>query len=289
MNLDRSARLKSGLNPVAVSLKYRNRFEPDKPMTIQPMISSALDITARASAIPRSYFRTRMDIDHKQDESPVTIADRETEKFIRDALQELYPEHAIFGEEFGREASDSDFEWIIDPIDGTRAFVTGMPLYGMLLALLKNGAPEFGIVRMPELEEVYSGDGERSLLNDNDLLQVSKVTRLDDAVIYLNEGEKIMPRHPRLFERLCSSGRLRRLGYDCYPHVLLADGRVDLVIDFDLKPYDYLALVPVIEGAGGLISDWRGKRLDLHSDGRIISAATPELQHEALQLIAACG
>lgn len=255
-------------------------------MTTNPMLQSALDISARAAEIPRSYFRTRMDVDQKQDESPVTIADRETEKFIRDALQALYPDHAIFGEEFGREAADSSYEWIIDPIDGTRSFVTGMPLYGMLLALLNNGAPEFGIVRMPELDEVYSGDGSQSLRNGTDVLRVSNVTRLNDAVIYLNEGEKIMPQHPRLFERLCSSGRIRRLGYDCYPHVMLADGRVDLVIDFDLKPYDYFALVPIIEGAGGIVSDWQGRALELGSNGAVISAATAELHREALQLIA---
>ena len=257
-------------------------------MTIDQMMQNALDITARASAIPQRYFRTAVEIDHKTDESPVTIADRDTETFIRDSLQALYPEHGVFGEEFGREAGDSRYEWIIDPIDGTRAFVTGVPLYGMLLALLKDGAPEFGVIRMPELDEVYSGDGRQSLRNGNDVLSVSSVTSLDDAVIYVNEGEKIMPEQPRLFERLCSSGRIRRLGYDCYPHALLAAGRVDLVIDFDLKPYDYFALVPVIEGAGGLISDWQGQPLGLDSSGDVVSAATPELQRAALELIAAC-
>ena len=253
------------------------------------MIKHALEITAAASEIPRRYFRTVFDIDHKQDESPVTIADRETEKFIRDALQQRYPDHAIFGEEFGRETGASNYEWVIDPIDGTRSFVTGVPLYGMLLALLDSGAPRFGIVRMPELNEVYLGDGSRSTRNGSELLRVSRVSRLDEAVIYLNEGEKIMLEHPRLFERFCRSGRIRRLGYDCYPHMLLAEGRVDLVIDFDLKPYDYFALLPVIEGAGGLISDWQGLPLDLQSDGAVISAATPELQREALRLIAGSG
>lgn len=257
-------------------------------MTINPMMQSALDITARASAIPRRYFGSSLEIDHKSDESPVTIADRETEKFIRDSLQALYPKHGFFGEEFGREAGDGRHEWIIDPIDGTRAFVTGVPLYGMLLALLKDGAPEFGVIRMPELDEVYSGDGRQSWRNGNDRLRVSSITRLDDAVIYINEGEKIMPEYPQLFERLCASGRIRRLGYDCYPHALLAAGRVDLVIDFDLKPYDYFALLPVVEGAGGIISDWRGNPLDLDSDGTVVSAATPELHREALELIAAC-
>jgi len=255
-------------------------------MTIDQKMQTALDITARASAIPRRYFRTAVEIDHKHDDSPVTIADHETEQFIREQLQACYPEHAIFGEEFGRETTDSEYEWIIDPIDGTRSFVSGVPLYGMLLALLKNGAPEFGIVRMPELDEVYAGDGSRSTRNGTEVLRVSSVTRMDDAVVFLNEGEKILAASPRLFERFCGIGRIRRLGYDCYPHALLADGRIDLVIDFDLKPYDYFALIPMVEGAGGVISDWQGRKLELNSDGRVIAAATPELHRAALQLVA---
>lgn len=258
-------------------------------MTINQMMQNALDITARASAIPRRYFRASVEFEHKHDASPVTIADHETERFIRDELQARYPEHAIFGEELGRETTDSEYEWIIDPIDGTRSFVCGVPLYGMLLALLQNGAPEFGIVRMPELHEVYTGSGNRTTRNGTEVLRVSGITRLSDAVVFLNEGEKILAASPRLFERFCSIGRIRRLGYDCYPHALLADGRIDLVIDFDLKPYDYFALIPVVEGAGGVISDWQGNRLGLHSDGSVISAATPALLDETLELINACG
>ena len=250
-------------------------------------MQSALEITARASVIPRRYFRADFEIDHKEDKSPVTIADRETEIFIRDALKAMYPEHGIFGEEFGRETTDSHYEWVIDPIDGTRSFASGMPLYGMLLSLLRDGKPEFGIVRMPELDEVYTGDGIWANRNESEILHSSGTTSLQDAIVYLNEGEKISSAHPGLFGEICRSGRIMRLGYDCYPHMLLASGQVDLVFDFDIKPYDYFALVPIVEGAGGVISDWRGRSLDLQSDGRVVSAATPKLHRQALETIAA--
>jgi len=250
-------------------------------------INAALEITAAASEIPRRYFRSGFKVDHKQDESPVTVADRETELFIRNALQNQFPEHAIFGEEFGRDNIESEFEWIIDPIDGTRSFVSGMPLYGMLLALLKNGEPEFGIVRMPELDEVFVGDGKTSRRNLSETLSTSNTASLDDAIVYINEGEKIARKSVELFSRLTSSGRVMRLGYDCYPHALLAAGEIDLVIDFDLKPYDYFSLIPVIEGAGGVITDWRGQTLTMESSGDVISAATPALHQQAIALIKA--
>ncbi len=248
-------------------------------------LQAALEITEQASHIPRRYFRAELDIEHKQDNSPVTIADQETEQFIREALKTRFPHHAIFGEEFGRETHSSEYEWIIDPIDGTRAFVSGMPLYGMLLALLKNDQPQLGIVRMPELNEVYVGDGKATTLNQSQPLHCSKVTTLDNAIVYINEGEKINRQNPALFTRLCTSGRVMRLGYDCYPHALLAAGQVDLVIDHDLKPYDYFSLIPLIEGAGGLITDWQGQSLNMQSRGEVLSAATPELHQQALTLL----
>ena len=252
---------------------------------MHPFIQDALEITEQAAEIPQKYFRTVFDISHKLDKSPVTIADQETEQFIRKALQTRFPEHDIFGEEFGRQLTDSEYEWIIDPIDGTRSFVTGMPLYGMLLALLRNGEPELGVVRMPELDEVYCGDNSSSLRNSTEPLNCSGVTSLEEAGIYINEGEKIARQYPALFSKLSQLGRIVRLGYDCYPHMLLASGKVDLVIDFDLKPYDYFALIPVIKGAGGYISDWQGNALEMASNGQGVSAATIQLQQQILAIL----
>ena len=249
------------------------------------MIKFALATTEQASEIPRRYFRSGFDVDHKQDESPVTIADRETEQFIREAIKKQFPRHAIFGEEFGRDSTDSEYEWIIDPIDGTRSFVSGMPLYGMLLALLRNGEPEFSIIQMPELGEVFIGEGKTTTRNQTEILSTSNTISLDDAIVYINEGEKIAHKNPRLFSRLTSTGRVMRLGYDCYPHALLAAGEIDLVIDYDLKPYDYFSLIPVVEGAGGVITDWLGEALTMQSRGDVISAATPELHQQAMSLL----
>ncbi len=247
-------------------------------------MQTALKITEQASNIPKKYFRAEFEVDHKLDKSPVTIADRETEEFIRDALKQHFPGHAIFGEEFGRQQNDSEYEWIIDPIDGTRSFVAGMPLYGMLLALLKNQQPQLGIIRMPELNEVYAGDCQTATLNQSPI-HCSSAAAIEDAIIYINEGEKINVHNPALFKQLCTRGRVMRLGYDCYPHALLAAGSVDLVIDFDLKPYDYFSLIPVVEGAGGVITDWQGQSLNMESSGQVVSAATPALHQQALALL----
>lgn len=249
------------------------------------MMKAALDISSAACSIPKSYFRSRLSIDQKSDESPVTIADRETENHLRQKLLERFPDHGIFGEEFGREAGHSEFEWIIDPIDGTRSFISGNPLYGMLLGLLKEEKPAFGIVRMPELNEVYSGDGKSAWKDTTAPLVTSQTTDLSDAALYINEGEKIAQAHPNLFQRLCNTGQLRRFAYDCYPHMLLASGHIEAVIDFDLQPYDFLPLVCVIRGAGGIMTDWDGNELTLESDGRVISAANPAIHAAMLDLI----
>ncbi|MFT7597008.1 MAG: inositol-phosphate phosphatase/L-galactose 1-phosphate phosphatase/histidinol-phosphatase, partial [Paracoccaceae bacterium] len=116
-------------------------------------------------------------------------------------------------------------------------------------------------------------------------ISVSGMTRLDDAMLFINEGEKIYAENPGVFDRLCQAGKLRRLSYDCQPHALVASGKVDAVVDCDLKPYDYLPLVPLVEAAGGVITDWSGAALDFQSDGKVVTAATPELHAELLTLL----
>ncbi len=248
-------------------------------------LKAALSITDQAQAIPLKHFRQGIDIIHKTDMSPVTMADHATERFIRDALQAAFPEHGIIGEEFDPRHTSGALQWIIDPIDGTRAFISGMPLFGMLLALLENGAPRLSVVRMPALDEVYCGDGVLADMNGA-ALEVAETATLQDAMLYINEADKMMRDAPEAFARLNAAGRDRRFSYDCYPHMLLAAGQVDACADFDLKPYDFLPLVPIVEGAGGVITDWQGKALGLDSDGRVLSAATPELHAELLELLA---
>ncbi len=247
-------------------------------------LDTALAITEQAQAIPLKHFRKGLDILHKPDASPVTRADQDTETFIREALHAAFPDHGIIGEEFSDKQTTGRLTWIIDPIDGTRAYVSGLPLFGMLLALLEDGAPRLSVVRMPALAEAWSGDGRQAWLNGRPV-SVATTTDLSGAMLYINEADKILAAEPATFARLSRTARDRRHSYDCYPHMLLAGGHVDVVVDYDLKPFDYLALVPVVEGAGGRITDWSGAPLGLHSDGRVLSAATPALHAAMLDIL----
>jgi len=242
--------------------------------------------TARsAGEVSMRHFRTPLAIDAKADDSPVTVADRETERAIRQAIAARFPGHAILGEEYGIEGATDGALWVIDPIDGTRSFVSGQPLFGLLLAHLEAGEPLLGCVRMPALGETFLGlRGIGATLNGRPIA-CRDVHRLDDAVLFVNEAERLQAIAPRAHAALCGSGRVRRFAYDCYPHASVAAGWVDTVVDVGLEPYDYLPLVALIEAAGGTISDWSGAPLTLHSDGRIVSAATPALQAAMLELL----
>lgn len=253
----------------------------------QTLLAQAIAIAERASAIPMAHFRKPLELVAKEDDSPVTIADRGTERFIRDALAEAFPQDGIFGEEYGVTEGQSDATWIIDPIDGTRSFITGHPLFGMLLGRLVAGMPQIGVVRMPALNETFAGArGHGATLNGTPIA-VRQTRDLAQAMVYINEAEKIEAADPARFARLCRVGHTRRMAYDCYPHALVAAGQIDVVVDCGLQPYDYLPLIALVEAAGGLICDWQGKALTLESDGRVITAATPELRDAMIALLAA--
>ncbi len=238
-----------------------------------------------ASDAAMRYFRGRLGVEFKSDESPVTQADKQVEAEVRAYLKHHFPDHGVFGEEEGKDMGDGRHMWVIDPIDGTRSFLSGHPLFGFLLAHLSEGQAELGVVGMPALDETFVGVvGEGATLNDQPI-HVSDQTRLDQAILFVNEGDKIYRDHPEVFGRLMQAGQTRRFAYDCYPHALLAAGHVDAVVDYDLQPYDYLALSPLIEAAGGVMTDWDGIPLTLDSDGAVISAATPALHAELLDVL----
>lgn len=238
-----------------------------------------------ASDAAMRFFRGRLGIEFKSDESPVTQADKQVETEVRAYLKQHFPNHGVFGEEEGKDIGDGRHMWVIDPIDGTRSFLSGHPTFGFLLAHLNAGQAELGLVGMPALGETFVGViGKGATLNDQPI-QVSKQTQLDQAILFVNEGDKIYRDHPNVFSRLMQSGQTRRFAYDCYPHALLAAGHVDAVIDYDLQPYDYLALAPLIAAAGGVMTDWNGNALTLESDGAVVSAATPALHAELLEIL----
>ena len=257
----------------------RDRVTP--PLSPPDLLAAALEISGPAAAIPMRYFRGDLAVEDKADETPVTIADRETEEHIRHALAARFPSHGIYGEEFGSENADREYTWIIDPIDGTRSFICGVPLFGMLLGVLHQGAPVAGVIRMPALGEAYAGCRGGGATCDGQPIQCRRTASLAEARLFINEANIMVERQPERLARLMRVGHIRRFFNDCYPFALLAAGRIDAVVDFDLKPYDFLPAVPVIEAAGGIVTDWQGQPLGLHSDGSIIAACTPDL-HRAV-------
>lgn len=249
------------------------------------ILAKAIAVTTDASAIPMRHFRQPLDLVAKEDESPVTIADRDTESFIRSQLAEAFPNDGMFGEEFGVVEGKSGALWIIDPIDGTRSFITGNPLFGMLLGRIVEDQPQIGVVRMPALNETFSGARGHGARLNGAPIRARSTTALSQAMVYINEAEKIEAADPDRFARLCRVGHTRRMAYDCYPHALVAAGQIDVVVDCGLQPYDYLPLIALVESAGGLICDWQGRDLTLNSDGRVVTAATPALRDQILEIL----
>ncbi|HIP24141.1 MAG TPA: inositol monophosphatase family protein [Rhodobacteraceae bacterium] len=240
-------------------------------------------IAEDAGKVAMSYFRGKLGIEVKEDLSPVTVADKAVEAFVRERLAQDFPDDGVFGEEEGASGLDRARVWVLDPIDGTRSFLSGYPTFGFLLAILEHGKPKIGVVGIPAMGEVYTGLGREAQLNGAPI-SVSQQKSLSDAILYIHEAEHMRTHDQAVLEQLTKSGTTRRFAYDCYAHALLAAGHIDAVVDYNLQPYDYLPLCALIEAAGGLITDWQGQPLTLESDGRVISAATPELHAELLEI-----
>lgn len=252
---------------------------------LSDILTFTQSLAEQAGCTAMHWFRSPLDIVEKADESPVTVADRAVETEIRAALQQRFPADGLWGEEFGVQAGASPATWIVDPIDGTRSFITGFPLFGTMIGRLWMGEPQLGVIRMPALNETFAGArGLGAMLNGRPI-QTRKTCRLADAYFYINEAPTLHARNPALFSELCRIGHTRRTSCDCYPHALVAAGQVDVVIDCNLQPYDYLPLVPVIEAAGGTICDWSGRKLGPESDGHVLTAATRQLRDEVLGIL----
>ncbi|MCK0150680.1 inositol monophosphatase [Marivita sp. S6314] len=251
---------------------------------LQTRLEAAQRIARDAASVAMAHFRQPLDVTAKSDDSPVTIADQATERAIRSALGTAFPGETIFGEEFGQSGSHEDM-WIVDPIDGTRSFITGLPLFGMLLGYVSGDGPQVGVINMPALNELYAGARGLGATLNGQRVSVSGCTSLSEARLFLNEADKMAVETPDIFARLVTAGGLRRLGADCYPHALVASGHADAVVDYGLQPYDYLPVAAVVEAAGGVMTDWQGNTLTLQSDGRTLTAATPDLHAELLELV----
>lgn len=257
-----------------------------KPPTssLNPLaIAHELADAAARQSLP--HFRTGLTVYTKGDASPVTLADRAAESAMRELLARQAPDHGILGEEHGRERLDAEHVWVLDPIDGTKSFITGSPLWGTLIALVRHGRVELGLVDMPVLRERWIGLRGQGAQRNGEAVQVSACDSLAQARIFTTSPDMFSPDEWSAFDALSRRAALRRFGGDCYSYAQLACGCVDLVVESDLQPYDYMALVGLVEAAGGVITDWRGRPLGLGSDGRVVAAASPALHRQALDVL----
>jgi len=257
----------------------------DKAWQCSPMVTfTFLELLGNeARALALKHFRTKLDIAAKADDSPVTVADREIERRLRELILTQYPTANIVGEEEGGEIGDG-VTWVIDPIDGTRSFVAGLPLFGTLVAVLDKRIAVYGMIEIPVLGERWLGYGNRAILNGVPC-KVSSCEQLRDARLCATDPQIFVGAASAAFSSLSRAVSISRFGTDCYGYALLASGHVDLVVEAGLEIYDVMALIPVVLGAGGVITTWSGHAIDERFDGTVIACATRALHAEALRFL----
>jgi myo-inositol-1(or 4)-monophosphatase len=241
----------------------------------------ALELAEKSGDFIRPFFANPgLVVETKSDDTPVTQADRGAEELMRALIRKKFPGHGILGEEFGAENAGAEFVWVLDPIDGTKAFASACPLFGTLIALLHRGQPVLGIIHQPVLRQLLLGDGTTTTFNGR-LVRCRATARIEDATLLtsdpLNPAEY---QNGAAFDSLVRRAKLVRTWGDCYGYLLVASGWADVMCDPILSPWDVAALVPVIRGASGVITDWQGR--DPVNAKSIVAAATPALHAQVI-------
>jgi myo-inositol-1(or 4)-monophosphatase len=235
------------------------------------------------------FFRTSLGVEDKGSAAgfdPVTAADRAAETAMRTLIKRSFPEHGIVGEEYGNERTDAEFVWVLDPIDGTKSFIAGLPIWGSLIALTRNGTAVFGMMHQPFIGERFTGDGGASRYRGpagERELHVRPCATLADAMLFTTSPQLMNAADRAVFGRVEAAVKLSRYGGDCYPYCMLAAGHVDLVIEAGLKPHDIAALIPIIEGAGGVITSWEGSTAV--QGGRVVAAGDKRVHAAAMKML----
>ncbi|NKB56146.1 MAG: histidinol-phosphatase [Alphaproteobacteria bacterium] len=252
----------------------------------ESFIELAERLADAARPIAQRYFRTDVAIESKADASPVTRADREIESALRDILRDACPDHAIVGEEMGGAPVHEGPVWILDPIDGTKAFATGIPVFGTLIGLAIDGRFGLGIIDQPISDERWLGAAGRGSTLNGAPARVSDCVTLSDARLFTTAPEYFSQEEAyAAFQRVREEVLFTRYGADCYAFGLLASGFVDLIVESELNLWDFAALVPIVEGAGGIITDWNGVALTTEAKGDVIAASSAPLHEAAMQLL----
>jgi len=237
----------------------------------------------------KPFFRTALAVENKSGIGafdPVTEADRAAETAMRALIKRNFPDHGIVGEEYGDEHADAEYVWVLDPIDGTKSFISGMPAWGTLIALTRFGEPVFGMMHQPFTAERFTGDGGAAMYRGpagTRDLRVRACPTLANAVLFTTSPRLMKDDDRRAFGAVEDKVRLSRYGGDCYAYCMLAGGYVDLVIETELKPHDIVALIPIVTGAGGLITSWDDT--PAYAGGRIVAAGDPRVHAAALKVL----
>jgi myo-inositol-1(or 4)-monophosphatase len=243
------------------------------------------ELALQSGEFIRPFFANpALAVEIKSDDSPVTAADKGAEQLLRTLISKKFPAHGIIGEEFGEDRPDAEFVWVLDPIDGTKAFITGVPLWGTLIALLHDGQPVLGAIHQPVLQQLMVGDGTTTTLN-NRPVRVRPCARIEDATLLTSDPYNIAKhQNGPAYDALGQRARLVSTWGDCYGYLLLSAGFADVMVDPIMNLWDLAAVVPIVRGAGGLITDWQGgdpmkgasvvaAGPDIH--GRVIHALNP--------------
>jgi histidinol phosphatase-like enzyme (inositol monophosphatase family) len=252
-------------------------------MRDQNKLTSFIKYLASGSGrIIKSYYRVPINVDTKADNSPVTVADKKTEEFLRESIMKEFPNHSILGEEFGETNPGAEYKWVLDPIDGTKSFISGTPLFGTLIALLQNDQPVLGAINLPILNELLIGDNKRAALNDK-TVRMRECKDFSQAVLLTTDFKSYETYQSRkALDNLISKVKMVRGWGDCYGYYLLATGFADIMIDPIMSVWDTMALIPVIRGAGGLISDYNGSD---PAKGTSILAASPGIHTKVIEVL----
>ena len=240
-----------------------------------------------AAEVTLPRFRRKLSVDNKATVGgfdPVTEADRKAERVIRQMIEKRYPDHAIYGEEYGVKDTGSDWQWVLDPIDGTRAFIAGLPTWGTLIALRYHGKPVIGLIDQPYVKERYLGTLTEATLN-GEPIHTRRCSSLADAILSTTDPGLFAGQEADAFEALRRSCRLVRYGMDCYAYAVLAAGHIDIVAESGLQLYDIMALIPVIRGAGGTAISWSGG--EPGEEGSLLALGDPSLAAPALEILGA--
>lgn len=259
-------------------------------MPTPEIIAFANHLADLSNEIAKKYFRLPNGEIAKADDSPVTKADREIEAAIRSEIEKKFPEHGIIGEEFGDKNPQAEFVWVLDPIDGTSSFIIGRPIFGTLIALTSQGKSILGIMNQPISGERWVGVAGQGAWFNGKKIQTRECAEVSDAVLCASSPFFFQGKDAEILKRLSAQTKYQHLGGiiyggDCYSYASLASGFVDIIFEPGLKIYDYAALIPIIEMAGGVVSDWEGSDIALKSPARLLACGSKELHEKVLKIL----